>query len=158
MQLIIAYLCKWFNRKITSDLLPPPPPLWDLPWPVHQSESRWRLTPKLPVAVRYRSRARDEGRTPWYTRDRAPRQPWPFIIHSLGRNEIHGLICLLMPEGIGVPTLAFITFFSLKYVTFLTLDTLPQSLRWTRSIECTQNQLWQQSQYTDQMIFDLEGS
>lgn len=81
--------------------------------------------PKLPIAVHHHSGARGKVRTPWHAGDLDHSRTWPFIIQSLARKEKHESICLLMPEETGIPTLAFITFFSLKYVTFLTLDTLP---------------------------------
>lgn len=73
----------------------------------------WQRIPKPPTAACHRSGARGQVRT--------PRRTWPFIIQPWARKEKLESVCFLILERTGIPTFAFILFFSLRYVTLLTL-------------------------------------
>lgn len=92
---------------------------------IRVTQALWPLTPKLPVAMCHRQGARGKVRARCHTGDLDSSRTWPSVTQSLARKQRHESVCLLMPEGPGIPTLAFITCFSLKCVTSLTLDTVP---------------------------------
>lgn len=81
----------------------------------------WQRTPKPPTATCHRSGARGQVRTPRRTGSQDRSHTWPFIIQPWARKEKLESVCFLIPERTGIPTFAFILFFSLRYVTLLTL-------------------------------------